>query len=110
MELLPALYRRDPVTRVFLGRMLQLYESAWVEDAALLDDRARQLDPRAADDVPRGDDWLDWLGGWVDADLVEEWTDTTRRERVAGAFRAHARRGTRRRSASSLSSTRGSVP
>ncbi len=46
MELLPALYRRDPVTRVFLGRMLQLYESAWVEDAALLDDRARHRSPR----------------------------------------------------------------
>lgn len=94
MELLPALYRREPVTRVLLGRMLQMYESAFVEDEALLDGRARQLDPRAAGDVPRGDDWLDWLGGWVDAGLVEQWPDDTRRERVAAAFRAHARRGT----------------
>jgi phage tail-like protein len=93
---LPALYRRDAATRTTLERLLSLYESAFDEDSALLDELPALFDSQGAPDVPRGAGWLDWLAGWEDAELDERWSAKVRRSRVATAFRAHAVRGTPR--------------
>ena len=94
IQFLPALYRRDDASRVFLERALAAFESVLDADEALIDDLPLLFDALAAGDSGDRPTWLEWLAGWVDAELREAWDEATRRGVVAGAFRAHARRGT----------------
>ena len=94
IQFLPALYRRDETSRVFLERALAAFESVLDEDESLIDALARHFDAFAVPDVGDRPTWLDWLADWVDAGLSETWDDATRRDVTADAFRMHARRGT----------------
>ena len=94
IQFLPALYRRDEMSRVFLERALAAFESVLDEDEALIDAIPRLVDAFATPDLGDHPTWLDWLADWVDAGLSETWNDATRRQAVADAFRMHARRGT----------------
>ena len=92
---LPALYRRDPVSRRFLDRALAVFESTYRDERAALATLPELFDAYAAPSAePRGGAWLDALATWVDARPAEEWTERMRRERVATAFESHAERGT----------------
>lgn len=108
---LPSIYRRafavgarspdDQAGRhaQFLGRALALFETALDHENALVTELPSLFDAGAAPDerdgaADRERRWLDWLATWVDAALDDGWTEDRRREVVAGAFRAHARRGT----------------
>ncbi|MHB1224737.1 MAG: phage tail protein I, partial [Gemmatimonadaceae bacterium] len=94
MRYLPGLYRRDDGGRVFLERMLGAFESVLDVSDAELDDLPLAFDANAAPDATPHPTWLEWLAGWVDAELREAWPEARRRAVVAGAFGAHARRGT----------------
>lgn len=94
IQFLPALYRRDDTSRVFLERALAAFESVIDEDESLIDALPRHFDAFAAPDTGDRPTWLDWLADWVDAGLSETWDDATRRQVTADAFRMHARRGT----------------
>lgn len=91
---LPALYRRDGASRVFLERALAAFEGMLAADDALIDGLPRLLDAFAAPDTGARPTWLEWLAEWVDVELRETWDEWTRRGVVAEAFRAHALRGT----------------
>ena len=69
IQFLPALYRRDEASRVFLERALAAFESVLDEDEALIDALPRLFDPFAAPDTGDRPTWLDWLADWVDAGL-----------------------------------------
>jgi phage tail-like protein len=92
---LPALYRRDDASRVFLQRALAAFEGVLGEGDALIDALPRLFDAYAASDDGEHPSWLEWLADLLDADLRETWDDATRRGVITGAFRAHAIRGTR---------------
>ena len=94
IQFLPALYRRDETSRVFLERALAAFESVLDEDESLIDALPRHFDAFGVPDVGDRPTWLDWLADWVDAGLSETWNDATRRQVTADAFRMHARRGT----------------
>jgi phage tail-like protein len=90
---LPAIYRNDRTSRVFLERALAGFESVFAIEDALIDDLPLLFDPAAASDAPRPS-WLEWLSGWVDVELGETWSDDQRRRVVGEAFTMHGRRGT----------------
>ncbi len=94
IQYLPALYRRDDGGRLFLDRMLGAFESVLDISDAELDDLPLAFDANAASDAPPNPTWLEWLAGWVDAELREAWPEAQRRAVVAAAFGANARRGT----------------
>ena len=95
LQFLPALYSRDDVSRTFLERALAAFEGVLGAESKLIDDLPLLFDAAAVPDAAPHATWLDWLASWVDARPDESWPDETRRGVAAGAFRAHAWRGTR---------------
>ncbi|MEV4937450.1 phage tail protein [Streptomyces zaomyceticus] len=93
LDLLPRAYTANDDGGGELGRLLGLFGSVYEEVTSDLDDLPALLDPAAA---PDRDDasWLARLAGWVDAGSPAMATAGSRRAAVAGAFLAHARRGT----------------
>jgi phage tail-like protein len=90
---LPEIYRHDADSAAFLDRMLSLFESLLGDEERLVDDLPLLFDPHAAPDSET-DSWLAWLARALDQPLDARWDDGTRRDTIARAFRAHARRGT----------------
>jgi phage tail-like protein len=93
MRHLPAIYSQNEADARFLERVLAGFESVFAIEDTLLDRLPRLFDPYAAPDLPTTG-WLDWLAGWVDAGLREQWPADRRRRVVADAFSLHAKRGT----------------
>ena len=87
LDHLPGVYGRNDGG--FLAGALALFRAALEDDERLIDDLPRLFDPAGA---PAG--WLDWLAGWVAADLDDGWPVGERRDAVARAVARHARRGT----------------
>lgn len=75
----------------FADRLLGALDGVLAPVFATLDCLPGYLDPLLA---PA--DFVDWLGGWVGADLDAGWPLPRRREAVARAVQLHRLRGTRR--------------
>jgi phage tail-like protein len=84
---LPAVYADDD----FAGQLLTALDAVLAPVFATLDCLPGYLNPRLA---PA--DFVDWLGGWVAADVDAGWPLPRRREAVARAVEMHRLRGTRR--------------
>jgi phage tail-like protein len=84
---LPGLYAGDE----FAGRFLAGLDMVLAPVFATLDCLPAYFDPRL---VPA--DFLDWLGGWLAADIEPDWPVPRRREAVGRAVELHRWRGTRR--------------
>ncbi|GAA3204237.1 phage tail protein [Microbacterium terregens] len=82
---LPAILQEDE----FLNRALPAFDDAIAPVFATLDNLEAYVRPEYA---PL--DFLEWLGGWVDVAVDEEWTEAQRRRIVADAARLHRRVGT----------------
>jgi phage tail-like protein len=95
MKYLPAIYSRNAPSQLFLERALALFEVPFDDEQQRLDDIALLIDPAASPDVASRPTWLEWLGGWVSAELEETWSDAMRRRAVAESFALYARRGTK---------------
>jgi len=91
LELLPAVYRRDPDAGLFAERFLALFERVFtgIEDSYV--EFTRQLDPAAA---PR--DVIDWLAALIDLAFDPSWSLAKRRALVGEAMQLYAMRGTPR--------------
>lgn len=91
LDLLPAVYRRDPGASLFTERFLALFEREFtgVEDrfVRFID----ELDPKVA---PR--DMIDWLGALIDLAFDPSWSLEKRRALVGEAMELYAMRGTPR--------------
>ena len=77
---LPAIYREGARRRLFLELMLATFgsELGGVEDA--IRSMSRLFDPAAA-----SAEWLPWLAGWVDFELIESWPLADKRRFIAEA-------------------------
>ncbi|MET8412324.1 phage tail protein [Streptomyces sp. NPDC005195] len=99
LDQLPAVYTGDDDGTGQLGRLLGLFSSVYEEVTRDLDRLSELLDPAVApdrEDAP----WLSRLAAWVDTglDALDPVAPSSRvrwrREQVAQAVAAHARRGT----------------
>ncbi len=100
LELLPAIYRRDPAGRRLLSQLLALLGSELDVVRARLADLPRLFDPLAAPDDCEEPTALDRLAGWVGIELAEArggdpGARYRRRQLVATAIPSGALRGTR---------------
>jgi phage tail-like protein len=99
LDQLPTAYTSTDNGSGRLGRILGLFAAVYEEVVGDLDRLTRLLDSAVTPDRPDAP-WLARLAAWVDAcppplDTARQQADSRRlRERVAGAFAAHARRGT----------------
>lgn len=94
LQYLPALFTRNPVAQRFLERFLALFEGVLDGEDDLLRLLPEYMDAWATPDSAPRPTWLEWLAGWVDAQVNETSSPDERRQIVALAFREHARRGT----------------
>jgi phage tail-like protein len=86
---LPAIYRTQSPDPELLERFLALFESVFTGVEREIEGLSRLFDAQAAPAA-----WLPWLAGWLDLTLDERWPEAKKREAIAGAFAASARRGT----------------
>lgn len=86
---LPAIYRTQSRDPELLERFLALFESTFTGIEREIEGLSRLFDAQAAPAA-----WLPWLAGWMDLTLDERWPEAKKREAIAGAFAAAARRGT----------------
>jgi phage tail-like protein len=93
LDMLPAVYRKDPIQSDFLDRFLRLIHSVQEETTRERTDLVRRFDPFTAADSPP-DGVLDDLAGWLAAPLDERWPRQRRRAVVARAFAAQGMRAT----------------
>ncbi|WP_019180840.1 phage tail protein [Microbacterium yannicii] len=82
---LPAILQEDE----FLNRALPAFDDAIAPVFATLDNLEAYIRPAYAPP-----DFLEWLGGWVNVAIDEEWPEAQRRRIVADAARLHRRVGT----------------
>jgi phage tail-like protein len=97
MRYLPGAFAADPPSADFLARFLGIFDEA--RDRALdpLDSIAALFDPDAApaaEEGAPGNDFLDWLGGWIGIALDRNWSIARRRRLVAAAPALFRIRGT----------------
>ena len=94
---LPATYSADPASADFLARFLALFDQLRADMLAPIDALPALFDPRATPaaeaDAP-GEDFLDWLAGWVGIALDRGWSVARRRRLVAEAPALFRIRGT----------------
>jgi phage tail-like protein len=86
---LPAIYREGALARLPLELGLAGLDSELGRVSDLLAALPGLFDPAAA---PA--DWLPWLAGWLDFDLVEDWPEADKRQYMAQAAELYAWRGT----------------
>lgn len=89
LRYLPAVYQTDPVGKDFMERFLSIFEALFSSIERKVDDLARYLDPYG---VP--EEFLAWLGGWVDMLFLPGWSTETRRRLLLHAPRLYKMRGT----------------
>ena len=88
MRYLPGAFAADPVNADFLARFLGIFDE--IRDRSLdpVDRLPALFDPNAAPALPPGapgEDFLDWLGGWIGLALDRNWSIARRRRLVAEA-------------------------
>jgi len=86
-ELLPALYAEDDFAQRFTSGL----DTVLAPIVSTLDNLTAYFDPRLAPE-----DFLSWLGSWVEAELDPAWPVPLRRTAVALAVDMHRWKGTRR--------------
>ena len=91
LQFLPAVYAAGEADD--LERFLSLTDTVRDSVTRLLDDFARELDPRSAD-ASKGRDLLGWLGSWVGMTGTGALPEERRRRLVGAAADLYRRRGT----------------
>jgi phage tail-like protein len=89
----------------FLRRLLMILEPSLWPVVETLDSFAAYLDP-----FTTGEEFLRWLGGWLDIALDETWDVDRRRRLVASAVALYRWRGTRRGVREYLTAYLGTMP
>ncbi len=89
LDLLPAVYRRDPEAEIFLERFLALFELVFTGIEDRYEEFSRELNP---DGAPR--EVIDWLACLIDLAFDPSWPLARRRALVAAAIELYRLRGT----------------
>ncbi len=85
---LPAAWSADPVSADFLQRFMMLFDEVRADALRPLDALDAYIDPMATPAAGAGlpgEDFLDWLGGWIGIALDRDWPVERRRRLVAEA-------------------------
>lgn len=85
VDQLPGMFQDDDLTRRFTAAL----DEVWAPVFATLDNLPAYLSPATTPS-----DFLDWLAGWVGAELDEAWPEHRQRAFVAHAADLHRWRGT----------------
>lgn len=94
---LPGTYSAEPVSADFLARFMGLFDQLREDMLAPIDALPALFDPMAtpaAEAGAAGEDFLDWLGGWIGIALDRSWSVDRRRRLVAEAPKLFHIRGT----------------
>ena len=94
---LPGTYSAEPASADFLARFIGLFDQLREDMLAPIDALPALFDPMAtpaADAGATGEDFLDWLGGWIGIALDRSWSVARRRRLVAEAPQLFHIRGT----------------
>ncbi|HEX8224029.1 MAG TPA: phage tail protein [Allosphingosinicella sp.] len=94
---LPGTYSAEPAGADFLARFIGLFDQLREEMLAPIDALPALFDPMAtpaAEAGASGEDFLDWLGGWIGIALDRGWSVERRRRLVAEAPKLFRIRGT----------------
>jgi phage tail-like protein len=94
---LPATYSAEPVSADFLARFMGLFDQLREDMLAPIAALPALFDPMAtpaAQAGASGEDFLDWLGGWIGIALDRSWSVERRRRLVAEAPKLFRIRGT----------------
>jgi phage tail-like protein len=94
---LPGTYSAEPVSGDFLARFLGMFDQLRSDMLAPIDDLPALFDPMAtpaAEAGASGDDFLDWLAGWIGLALDRNWSVERRRRLVRDAPALYRIRGT----------------
>lgn len=95
---LPAVFGMEPVSADFTDRFLSLFDTTLRSIEIEIDQEARLFDPLSApseQDAQTGQDFLDWLAGWIGIALDRNWPETKRRAFLKAAPKYFDLRGTR---------------
>lgn len=87
---LPAAYRDDERSAIFLERFLSIFESVFVDIDEEIGAATRYLDPKG---IPPA--YLSWLGDWLGLEAGETWPAPARRTLIEQAPSLFKQRGTR---------------
>jgi phage tail-like protein len=85
IDTLPSIYQDGHFLRGFVGGL----DEVWASVFATLDCLHAYIDPMSSPE-----DFLTWLGGWVGAELDEDWATDRRRAFIGRAAAIYAGRGT----------------
>ena len=94
---LPAVWSAEPTSADFLARLMSLYDELRADSLTPLEELAGLIDPMAtpaAEPGAFGDDFLDWLAGWIGLMLDRNWSVARRRALVAEAPKLFRIKGT----------------
>lgn len=98
LDYLPGIYQEDSVSRGLLDsvskglleRFLAIFESIFYEIDFTIDHISRYFDTSGAPD-----EFLSWLGSWLDVPMDEDWPEDKKRLFIRNAISLYKKRGTR---------------
>jgi phage tail-like protein len=89
LRYLPAVYQSDPVSREFVARFVSIFETEMSGIEATIERIPQAFDPER---TPQ--EFLDWLGQWLDLGIEEDWSPRVKRRLIANAARLYQQKGT----------------
>lgn len=98
LDYLPGIYQEDSVSKRLLDsvskglleRFLAIFESIFYEIDFTIDHISRYFDTSGAPD-----EFLSWLGSWLDVPMDEDWPEDKKRLFIRNAISLYKKRGTR---------------
>lgn len=89
LRYLPAVYQEDPSSREFLERFLSIFETVFYDRETVINNIFRYFDP---DTAPQN--FLTWLGSWLNIAMEEDWPDDKKRQFIREASTLYKLKGT----------------
>lgn len=90
LDYLPATYKEDPVSAVFLERFLSIFESIFYKIDFTVEHLSRFFDAIGAPP-----EFLSWLGSWLALSVDDTWPENRKRLLIQNAISLYKKRGTR---------------
>lgn len=96
LRYLPAIYQEDPISKDFLERFLSLFEAVFSGLEQEISNIFKYFDPDLAPFDPSlaPEDFLTWLGSWLNLAIEEDWPEEKKRELIVQASSLYKMKGT----------------
>ena len=90
LDYLPATYKEDPVSAMFLERFLSIFDSIFYEINFTVEHLSRFFDA-----IGTPPEFLSWLGSWLALSVDDTWPEDRKRLLIQNAISLYKKRGTR---------------